>query len=225
MKGALHKHAFSNAGIILGWSVALLLVLPCPFKDSVKTVVSQESYPHSAAAPHTLPTILSVVDPDSGYYISALENPLYQILKESYFINHGHSTSKIKTGNLQILQNGLFVDRPDLFLESVPQPDSAAILPSITLDRDYIHIRDPLRIQWYLGRDWEGNPFIKDDDDDDGVLVVSCDDEVLEAATLRQAKATSQKHLHLVHPTQRLPSVGNGDESNVWYFPDQAAGV
>jgi acid phosphatase type 7 len=216
-EGTLHKHGvLKSARLILFCSVALLLVPRWQitektfFSNRGNVVLMKESDPYRHTSPHTLPTILSVVDPDTGDYINALENPLYEILKESYFINdasHSHS--------IQILKNGIFVDQPDRPLENIPHPISAMIAPALALDRDYIAMRDPVQLQWTRGRDLEGSDYIADND---SVLIVSCDKQVLEAATLRQAKATSRKHMHLAQPqTQRLSLIG--DEADVWFFP------
>lgn len=117
---------------------------------------------------HVTPTQLSVVDPQTGRFVDALVNPLYQTLKEA------------------------------TFMESAPHLDSVKELPMITLDKTTMSsIREPLRVSWTLGLKGIGWEPVIDQDKDILALFCPSDAPhraFLEAATLEQVRATASKH-------------------------------
>jgi hypothetical protein len=155
-----------------------------------------------------IPTLLSVVHPETNEYLYALDNPLYERLKRTFFSHPSH-------------------DSPSL--------DEIAEPVELSLDSLHLLVRDSLTLTWTCGRDMHGNPIATDDDvlvlrcssnsgenedsiDDDGFTFepqnsnhespqrgILHDRHVLEAATLAQARATSLKH--------------GGTAENTWFIP------
>jgi hypothetical protein len=130
---------------------------------SERTVV--EEVLTSQGDQHTIPTPLSVVDPDTGRYLYALDVPLYDLLK-------GAATRRAPSLRIAHLE-----------------------APQLILDRLETSIRQPLTLSWTLGQDVHGKPLIKDDDilslhcpHVDPHCVFQ------EAATLAQVRTTSQRH-------------------------------
>ncbi|CAB9510615.1 Probable inactive purple acid phosphatase [Seminavis robusta] len=176
-ESTLYKHGiFRSLRLILGWFVAILLVGRWQSVQDfgvVSNVIQTRTRGDPTTSAHTLPTILSVVDPISGNYLNALENPLYEILKaRDVVLDHENAENK---------ENGIHLE----------------------WDRTHIHARDSVKIRW---ADTKG--IVTDND----ILVLVCDDEILEIATIAQARATSQRH-----SPHGIESVR--DENNSWYFP------
>lgn len=148
---------------------------------------------------HTIPTPLSVVDPDTGRYVYALDNPLYASFRRALLLLHEQST---------LLQQSLLSSKHDPSLLRQPSPPLET--PRLFLDRSETSVRQPLTLSWTLGRDKQGAPLGKGDD----ILSLHCphDDAhhvFQDAATLAQVRATSMKHggRHLL-------------DSNSWHFPE-----
>lgn len=116
---------------------------------------------------HTIPTPLSVVDPDTGHYLYALDVPLYSKLKRA--LMHGQGADP--------LRRAAHLEAPQLFL-----------------DRLETAIRQPLTLSWTLGQDSQGKPLVKDDDILSLHCPHSDHYVFQEAATLAQASTTSQRH-------------------------------
>jgi hypothetical protein len=144
--------------------------------SSERTVVEEVLTSHGDQ--HTIPTPLSVVDSDTGHYLYALDVPLYGQLKRAA-------------------------------MQGAPSQRRAEPLeaPQLILDRLETSVRQPLTLSWTLGQDVHGEPLVKDDD----ILSLHCpyvDPHYIfqEAATLAQARTTSQRH--------------GGQDEHSWYFPD-----
>jgi hypothetical protein len=152
------------------------------------------------AAPHShqemIPTLLSVVHPETNEYLYALDNPLYERLKRTFFSHPANNEDPMQ------------------------QP------VELNVDSLHLQVRDSLTLTWTCGRDVHGKPIAKDDDilvlhcssgDDEHELEHEDKYEttqqrglldqkhVLEAATLAQARATSLKH--------------GGAAENTWLIP------
>jgi hypothetical protein len=158
-----------------------------------------------------IPTLLSIVHPETNEYLYALENPLYERLKRAFFSHHDDDDP---------------MTLPSL---EISQP------VELNVNSLHLQVRDSLTLTWTYGRDVHGHPIATDDD----FLVLHCssgdndsEDEhhehehedgfifdpqakeqrgllhqkhVLEAATLAQARATSLKH--------------GGTAENTWFIP------
>jgi hypothetical protein len=123
----------------------------------------------------TLPTLLSVVDPETNTYIYVLmeDHPVYRRLREA---------------NILEAQDSALQDYE---------------LPTLLLDKTQIQIDESITLTWTMGRDREsGNIMIQEqdiialycgDEDSDGDEDNS-DGTFLEAATISQIRATSVKH-------------------------------
>ena len=145
---------------------------------------------------HTIPTLLSVVDDKTGKYVYALDNPLYEKLKNAEFINVYFDDDKAME-----------------FVEDIP---------TIKLDRDTMFMREPLRVSWTMGRTKNGDPFLFDDD----IVVLYCGDNIDEpgaftdAATISQIKATTYKYYQeAAFLSVQNASFNVGDTINEWYIP------
>ena len=116
---------------------------------------------------HTIPTPLSVVDPDTGRYLYALDVPLYDKFRRAL----------LREPN-SLRQSSLPMKAPKLFL-----------------DRSETTIRQPLTLSWTLGQDADGGPFVKDDDILSLHCPHDSPHHVFQdAATLAQVRATSTRH-------------------------------
>lgn len=139
---------------------------------------------------HTIPTLLSVVDDRTGKYIYALENALYNNLKNAQIVAKNEQTK------------------------------DALEMPTIYFDHNTILPRDKLTLSWTLGKGREGKPIVSEEDVmllycGDQVLEQNIDPErFIEAATVAQARATSRKHLLDVTENYATQS-----DENSWYFP------
>jgi hypothetical protein len=167
-----------------------------------------------ASAPHVemIPTLLSVVHPETNEYLYALENPLYERLKRAFF---GRSREAA----------------PSLDENAVAVAVAVAEPVELNVDSLHVQMRDSLTLSWAVGKDVHGNPIATDDD----VLVLRCSSSsdlhvlpaaydhvtgvqterdllhqqpILEAATLAQARATSLKH-----------GGDTAENSNSWFIP------
>lgn len=146
-------------------SVVLVVAL-CFWGLSSERTVAEEVLT-SNGDQHTIPTPLSVVDPDTGHYLYALDVPIYGLLKRAA---------------MQMQR------APSLRTESLEAPQ-------LFLDRLETSIRQPLTLSWTLGQDIHGNPLIKDEDIL-SLYCPYVDPHHLfqEAATLAQVRTTSQRH-------------------------------
>lgn len=126
---------------------------------------------------HTIPTPLSVVDPDTGRYLYALDVPLYQKFRQALMTREGEPSYSRKE------QSSLRYSLPPLET------------PQLFLDRSETSIRQPLTLSWTPGRDAQGEPLVKDDD----IVSLHCPHDsphhdFRDAATMAQLKATSHRH-------------------------------
>lgn len=168
---------------------------------------------HTGTKEHEMiPTLLSVVNPETNEYMYALENPLYERLKRTFFSHHrGDNNDPMTLPSLEIAEP-----------------------VELSLDSLHLLVRDSLTLTWTYGRDVHGNPIATDDDvlvlrcssgendiedeheDEDGFIFdsqiqkaqqrgLSHQKHALEAATLAQARATSLKH--------------GGTAENTWFIP------
>jgi hypothetical protein len=170
-----------------------------------------------------IPTLLSVVHPETNEYLYALDNPLYERLKQSFFSHRFHQ------------------DDPKSKSTRIPASREMAQPVELNVDSLHLQVRDSLTLTWTCGRDVHGNPIATDDDvlvlhcmdsneheddhDEDGFILDPTEEEqqqqnhqvirqqrgllhpknILEAATLAQARATSLKH--------------GGTTENTWFIP------
>ena len=168
-----------------GLVAAVVLLAVSIFPDDESALTGTNSH-HK----HTIPTLLSVVHPETQDYVWALENELYEHLKQATFSTYDAATDPYR-------------EHPVLEL------------PRLQLDQTEINLRDPLTLSWTLGRDHQGESILQEED----VIALYCGNHILQdntdlyaqtfldAATIAQARATSQKHnpLH--------------DQNNEWHFP------
>jgi acid phosphatase type 7 len=165
------RFAKGNAWLVLAFVSMVGLLALCASPNAKQL----EDHDHK----HTIPTLLSVVNHETGEYLVALENPLYERLKKARFTENHENV-----------------------LES----------PKLRLSSFEIGVRDPLTLSWTSGKDIFGSSVLKDDD----VIMLRCGnlDEIdlsqkqfLEAATIAQARATSQRHSGVSRVLQQ------------WHFP------
>lgn len=115
--------------------------------------------------PKTLPTLLSVVDPETNHYANALNNSLYVLMQEAIFID-------AKESELHDYE-----------------------LPKLMLDKTQIHIDESVSLTWSMGRDWKnGNVMLSENDIIALYCGDSSEREFLEAATIAQIRITSVKN-------------------------------
>jgi acid phosphatase type 7 len=148
-------------------ATAVLLLVAC--------LIAPDTAPLRSSPKHTTPTLLSVVNHETGFYINALENPLYEQLKGATIITDSRRSWKTP--------------------------------PVISVDREVLGLRDPLRVSWTHGVPTFGYPAVQEHD----VLALYCpatDTHFQEAATIAQIRATSAKH------------GGTDREENAWYLPE-----
>jgi len=144
-------------------------------------ITFQRSASHEKTG-HTIPTLLSVVDDATGEYIYALDNPLYEALKTSKFVTIHNETEE--------------------YMSKV----------QLQLDRKTIRPRENVTVSWSHQSD-----LVNDDD----ILLLYCGDhtkyadinfhQFLDAATILQARATSNKHF--------ITTAEKYQHRNQWYFP------
>jgi hypothetical protein len=114
---------------------------------------------------HTIPTILSIVDPDSGKYVNSLENKLYHELKNVQMMEHRFLR---QTESLPILS----LDKTEIK-----------------------RLRESLTLSWTLGESQAGHALVDDSDIVALYCPHDSDhSSFLEAATVKQITATSRKH-------------------------------
>jgi len=132
-----------------------------------KNIVSNEQFLFEQASlkdKHTQPTILSIVDPVSGTYLNALENSLYQDLKNAQLMEHRFLGT---TENL-----------PNLNLDKTKMST----------------FHQSLVLSWTLGQTMRGHSIVDDQDIVALYCPATSDHgSFLEAATLEQIHATSRK--------------------------------
>jgi hypothetical protein len=123
-----------------------------------------------------VPTLLSVIHPENKTHVYALTNPLYDQLQQAEILPINNDS-----------------------------PWKDVELPELWLDKTQIVPGGSLTITWTVGRDTEtGNIFLQDDVD---VIALYCDDSYsfLEAATISQARTTSE--------------FNGGSHQDSWYIP------
>ena len=167
---------------------------------------------------HTIPTLLSIVHPETGKYINALENPLYEHFKTAVIANHR-------------------VHGPNNDEGPEPQTHHAghAPFPKLWLDKKrLLDPNDSITVSWTNGHHGvTGKSLIADDDlialycannrmslqDDDAhsIKFVNHDEdsEFLEVATIAQIRATSSRHLAQLRKGRK----DHVAEINSWYIP------
>ncbi|CAB9508594.1 Probable inactive purple acid phosphatase [Seminavis robusta] len=147
---------------------------------------SSSHSPNSHQHQHTIPTLLSVVHHETGDYLVALNNPVYERLKKAKF----HDTLLVA--------------------------NNAKEIPSLHVNRYQIGVRDPLTLHWTLGQNIQGEPFLDEDKDlitlhcGDKTMDLRAMDpstDFLDAATIAQARSTSCRHSGEAHPQKwHIPS-------------------
>lgn len=146
-------------------AVAVTAALLFLSSSSFRGVPTREAAPCSPPK-HTTPTLLSIINHETGFYINALENPLYQILK-----------------NARTNTNPAHLRRSIIWKEA----------PVISVDRQQVGLREPLELSWTRGSTPWGDPIMQDHDI--LALYCPADSAQLqEAATMLQVRATSRKH-------------------------------
>ena len=185
---------------VLLLSVLFLLIVGCrsdddTFMESIDENDQVELQHVVSENGHTLPTLLSVVDPLSGDYILASNNPLY---------NQWYDAS-IRSPNQELYE-------------------ALSPMPRLTLDRTELsRIRDSLTISWrdvlakpddFLVLHCENDlyktttPPLRGNNDlvKHNKGLVNAKSSMLEIATIAQAQATSRKH--------------GGTEPSSWFIPN-----
>jgi hypothetical protein len=110
----------------------------------------------------TLPTLLSVVDPDTNHYVYVKENELYQNMRGATYVDAEESEW------------------------------SGQELPKLLLDKTQIQIDESITLAWTMGRDLEsGNVMLSEDDIIALYCGEKTEGDFLEAATIAQVRATS----------------------------------
>jgi len=140
----------------------LLTIVP-----NTSTLLSKDQIPFEQASlheRHTMPTILSIVDPTTGTYINSLENVLYQDLKNVQMMEHRFLDT---TENLPALK----LDKTEMTT-----------------------FRQSLVLSWTLGQTLGGHPIVDDQDIVALYCPATSDHRsFLEAATIDQIRATSRR--------------------------------
>lgn len=178
-------------------ATVVLLAFACFPNDLLLPSHTSSSHDH-----HTIPTLLSVVHPETGDYLWALKNPLYERLQQASIVPYDNAISD---------------GEPIVFVD----------LPRLRLDKTQIKVRDSLTLSWTLGHDGLGKTLLKEND----VIALYCGSQRLtiaatatnlkskrfvDAATVAQARATSQKH-DLRITTASLHQQPNQQQQ--WHFP------
>lgn len=112
-----------------------------------------------------VPTLLSIIDPDTHNHIFALSNPLYDRLREASLSD----------------------------MEDSPW-ESDGELPELWLDKNQIVPGESLTLTWTVGRSADTGNIILDDDSDVIALYCQEAQSFLEAATISQVRTTSEFH-------------------------------
>jgi hypothetical protein len=185
----LRRHNRKNFSKRFAWAAVVVLALV-----GVVALRNSNKQGGQKKGEHTIPTLLSVVHHETGKYVWALENPLYEKLKHARVIYHDEAMSRTAT------------DYKTRIMES----------PTLQVDRTKIKLRDPVTLSWTMGKDHRGESVLADND----VIMLHCGDQVyetdlnqkqfLDAATISQARATSLKH---------SADVGRKYQEQQWHFP------
>ena len=162
--------------------------------QTTSSIDSDISPPDGDGPDHTIPTLLSIVNPETGKYINALENPLYDLFKT-------------KRQQQQHRNND----------------DDKVVLPKLFLNKKRLkHPDESLTVSWTPGYHLKTKKaFITDNDlialycsnDDRHNTEKIMNDKFLEVATIGQVRATSMRHL------LQLKQKMNAATSNSWYIP------
>jgi hypothetical protein len=148
--------------------------------------VGEEQHHHK----ETIPTLLSVVDPETDSYLYALDNELYGRIRGASFRR--------------------YVSAHDL--------TDVEEYPVVTLDRtELLKVRESLTVSWTAGTDKYGNDAVTEEDvfvlyceeEEERIReknYVLRPERILEVATVAQVRATSRKH--------------GGTEDDEWSIPE-----
>ena len=147
--------------VVFSSCVVLLLLVIGLFSQTSIQPIGEATQQHE----HTLPTLLSIVDPESGKYINSLENELYQELKNLEFLEHRFLR---RTEGLPLLK----LDKTEIN-----------------------HLRQSLTVSWTLGMTENGHFLVDNQDIMALYCPADSDHPLFqEAATLGQILATSGQH-------------------------------
>ena len=186
----------------LGLVAAVVLVAISSFQDDVFSLSPTSSH-NSNHHKHTIPTLLSVVHHETGDYLWALENPLYEQLQQATFVHYDAAVH-----------------------------GAAVELPRLHLDRSTMSVRDSLTLSWTLGRLDDHGTVLQDND----VIALYCGNNqdflgvggetnlhhlprFLDAATIAQARATSQKHTAEQLLDDITTAAATTLQQQQWHFP------
>ena len=192
--------AFAVVSISLSLSLSLLFGCCLLYSRLSLHTLSQTAAP--IPPDHTIPTLLSVVDHTTGFYINALDNPLYEQLK----------TMKIATEATTMTTTIMTIMTIITTTMTTPPPATTTRRrwtknpPVLSLDRNVVGFREPLELSWTFGMtgSFFGTPSIQDQD----IIALYCPHDgnhMLDAATVAQVKATHQRH--------------GGTNENSWLIP------
>ena len=121
----------------------------------------------------TLPTLLSVVDTETNYFVYALNNSLYAQMQVAEYVD---------------------IEKTEFKGQEIPK---------LLLDKTQIQIDESISLTWTMGRNSEGNVMLQEED----IIALYCGNSLgsdfLEAATIKQIRATS---------------VNNGGNNNGWFI-------
>ena len=197
----------SGTTLRVGSSIASAL------ETSTSTTSNSELQKQQLLQQHaTTPSLLSIVHPATGKYLHALENPLYERLKQATFANSiGLLSSSRQSDKLQ--------RHPRLFL------DTTIIRPNSD---------DSLTLFWTMGtQELPSEADEAEDEDNTHVIALYCGNHILdidvamkptfdptnflEAATIAQIRATNQQHIATAAVS--TSAKGSLNPSNSWFIP------
>jgi len=151
----------------------------------------------------TLPTLLSVVDPDTGAYVHALDNSVYRLVDTAKFVDDNATEEKVHDdfrSDIKQQQN----DKQRPAIASIDE------YPKLRVDKTHVRYGESITLSWTEGRNSFGHPVVAQVDDDESsvlfVFVCSSDGgngkplrsnerQILEVATVSQALATSARNV------------------------------
>ena len=154
---------------------------------------------------HTIPTLLSIVNPETGKYLNALENPLYDYFK-----------SKRRHGNHNVND------------ENDESNNNKLVLPKLFLNKKKLkHPDESLTVSWTTGYHIKTKKavitdndliamYCSDNNDNHNEKMMLYNENFLEVATIGQVRATSMRHL-LQQQKQKTKTATTN--INSWYIP------
>lgn len=149
-----------------------------------------------------LPTLLNVRDPDTDTYVYALDNILYDRIP-----------SPLEWNQLMHQQQEL--------------NQNARQLPQLIVDKHLLDFHQPLRLSWTNGQDSFGRHIVTEDtlivftcsaDDEDDFNKEGTKNDVLDVATVKQARSTSWYHLQQQRGATAYHTNKNNN-LNEWIIP------